>query len=126
MNNPTVKNELSTLVDSDEFYEPFDQFYERFDQMVEHFVRERQATLRREAVQTRRAAQSTWDAVLWVVREAGVARLYDPWVTDRLAQFSSEQIEELLAALKRLKTKPLGRNVTDKLIAGIEQMRGQS
>jgi hypothetical protein len=72
----------------------------------------------------RRAAQSTYDAVLWVLREYGEARLYDPWVTNRLAQFSPTQIAELVAALGRLKTKPLGRNVTDELIAGVEKLRG--
>lgn len=74
----------------------------------------------------RRAAQSTRDAVLWVLRENGMSRLYDPWVIDRAAQFSPEQVEELIAALKRLKTKPLGRLVTDELIEGVERLRGQS
>ena len=45
---------------------------------------------------------------------------------DRLAQFSPAQVEELIAALKRLKTKPLGRMVTDELIAGVVKLRGQS
>jgi hypothetical protein len=72
----------------------------------------------------RRAAESTYQAVLWVLREHGMARLFDPWVTDRLAQFSPAQADELIAALKRLKTKPLGRNVTDELIAGVEKLRG--
>ena len=68
----------------------------------------------------KRAAESTYQAVLWVLCEHGMARLYDPWVTNRLAQFSPAQIEELVAALKRLRTKPLGRNVTDELIVGVE------
>ena len=72
----------------------------------------------------KRAAQSTWDAVLWVLREYGMVRLYDPWVTNRLAQFSTTQITELVAALTRLKTKPLGRNVTDELIEEVEKLRG--
>jgi len=72
----------------------------------------------------KRAAQSTWDAVLWVLREHGMSRLYDPWVTNRLAQFSPPQVEELIAALTRLKSKPLGRNITDELIAGIAKVRG--
>lgn len=73
----------------------------------------------------RRAAESTFQAVLWVLREYGMARLYDSWVLDRVAQFSPAQIEELIAALTRLKTKPLGRNVTDELIAGVARMRAQ-
>jgi len=73
----------------------------------------------------KRAAQSTWDAVLWVLREHGMARIFDPWVTNRLAQFSPAQVEELIAALKRLRTKPLGQNVTDELIAGMEGLRGK-
>jgi hypothetical protein len=102
--------------------EPITEASNTFDEMVERFVRERQAAIRREAVQARRAAQSTYDAVLWVLREHGVARLYDPWVTNRLERFSPAQIQELIAALKRLKTKPLGRNVTDELIAGVENL----
>jgi hypothetical protein len=78
------------------------------------------------ASSARRAAQSTFDAVLWVLREYGVARLYDPWVTDRLAQFSSAQAEELIAALTRLKTKPLGRNVSDDLILRVERIVGRT
>jgi hypothetical protein len=74
----------------------------------------------------RRAAQSTWDAVLWVLRENGTYRLYDPWMIERVAQFSPEQVEELIAALKRPKTKPLGRLVTDELIKGVQGLRGQS
>jgi hypothetical protein len=73
----------------------------------------------------KRAAQSTWDAVLWVLREYGLARLYDPWVTLRLAQFSPAQVEELVAALTRLKSKPLGRNVTDELIGKIANTVGR-
>jgi len=61
-----------------------------------------------------------------VLREYGVYRLYDPWVIERVAQFSPEQVEELIAALKRLKTKPLGWMVTDELIEGAEKLRGQS
>jgi hypothetical protein len=71
----------------------------------------------------RRAAQLTYDAVLWVLREHGMARLFDPWTINRLTQFSPEQIGGLVAALQRLKTKPLGRNVTDELIGGIEKLR---
>jgi hypothetical protein len=88
-----------------------------FDEMVE-----RQATIRREAVQTRRAAQSTYDGVLWVLREYGVSRLGDDWMLPRLAEFSPAQIRELVAAMRRLKAKGW-RHVTDELIQKLEAMR---
>jgi hypothetical protein len=103
-----------------------DEFFRHFDQLVEGFVRRQQFetpfTLPQNA---KRTAQSTWDAVLWVLREHGMARLYDPWVTNRLAQFSAEQVEELIAALTRLKSKPLGRKVTNELITKIANAVGQ-
>jgi hypothetical protein len=34
----------------------------------------------------KRAAQSTYDAVMWVLREYGIARLGDQWMRPRLAQ----------------------------------------
>src|SRR5262249_36704771 len=95
---------------------------QRFDELVERFVRERQAAVRREAAQTRPAAKSTYDAALWVLREYGMARLGDDWMMPRLAQFSPEQLRELVAAMRRLKAKGW-RNVTDELIAKLESMR---
>ena len=98
--------------------------FDHFDDLVERFVRERQAAIRQKAEQTREAAQSTWDAVLWVLREYGMARIYDPWVTNRLARFSPEQFDVLVDALTRLKSKPIGVNVTDELIAGVKGLKG--
>jgi hypothetical protein len=99
--------------------------FDHFDDLVERFVRQRAIetplTMPRDAT---RAAESTYQAVLWVLREYGMARLCDPWVTSRLAQFSPAQIDELVAALTRLKNKPLGRNVSDELIGGIAKLRG--
>jgi phage terminase large subunit len=92
-----------------------------FDEMVERFVRERQATIRRESEQTRRAAQSTYDAVLWVLREYGVARLGNDWTVRRLAEFSPEQLRELIAAMHRLKATGWTK-VTDELIAELGAM----
>jgi hypothetical protein len=102
--------------------EPITEAPSSFDANVEAFVRERQAAIRREAVQTRRAAQSTYDAVLWVLREYGIARLGDDWMVPRLAEFSPEQLRELIAAMRRLKAKGW-RNVTDELIQKLEVMR---
>jgi hypothetical protein len=67
----------------------------------------------------KRAAQSTWDAVLWALRTYGVARLNDDWMRPRLAQFSPDQMQELVAAMRRLKAKgwPM---VTDELIELLE------
>jgi len=74
----------------------------------------------------RRVMQSTWDAVLWFVREYGMVRLDDPWLTVRLAEFSDRQIEELLAALTRLNAKPeYQRTVTSGLIEQITKLRGR-
>ena len=99
--------------------------FDHFDDLVERLVRQREIeTPLTKPKDAKRAAQSTWDAVLWVLREYGMARLYDPWVTNRLGQFSPAQVDELIAALTRLKSKPLGRNVTNELIAGVERLRG--
>ena len=67
----------------------------------------------------RRAAQSTYDAVLWVLREHGEARLSDDWMRPRLAQFSPDQMQELVAAMRRLKAKGWPK-VTDELIELLE------
>ena len=48
------------------------------------------------------AAQSTFDAVLWVLRSYGVARLADDWMLPRLGGFSDDQMHELIAAMHRL------------------------
>jgi hypothetical protein len=96
-----------------------DELERRLGENIERLVRERQATLHQHAKAARQAERSTWDAVLWVLRECGMARLYDPWVINRLARFSPAQVEELVAALTRL-------NVSDDLIEGVKQMRGRS
>jgi hypothetical protein len=50
-------------------------------------------------------ARTTFEACLWVLRTYGVARLNDDWMRPRLAQFSPEQLQELVAAMRRLKAK---------------------
>jgi hypothetical protein len=64
------------------------------------------------------AAQSTYDAVLWVLRTYGVARLTDDWMLPRLAEFSTEQMRELHAALIRMRPKYPA--ITDELLSAIE------
>jgi hypothetical protein len=61
------------------------------------------------------AAQSTYDALLWTLREYGLSRLSDVRTLERLSELTSQQLEELVAALTRLQAK-YPRTCTDKLI----------
>jgi hypothetical protein len=61
------------------------------------------------------AAQSTYDALLWTLREYGLSRLSDSRTLERLSELTSTQLEELVAALTRLQTK-YPRTCTDELI----------
>jgi len=70
----------------------------------------------------KRAAQSTYDAVLWILREYGVARLGDAWTLPRLAEFSPDEMQDLIAAMRRLKASGRWPNVTDELVAKLEGM----
>jgi hypothetical protein len=73
----------------------------------------------------RRVAQSTWDAVLWVLRTYGMKRINDAWLTTRLAEFSDAQVEELFAALTRLSARPeYAGTVTKGLLGEIAKLRG--
>ena len=65
----------------------------------------------------KRAAQSTFDACLWVLRTYGTARLADVWMLPRLAEFSPEQMQELIAAMRRLRASGRWPNVTDDLVS---------
>jgi hypothetical protein len=67
------------------------------------------------------ATKSTYDAVLWVLRQDGKRRLNDVWLTSRLAGFSDQQINELLAALRRMQ--PRYSAITDDLIAALQLLR---
>jgi len=97
-----------------------DEYERHFGQLVERFVRERSIeTPLTKPKDARRAAQSTFDAVLWVLRTYGVARLNDDWMRPRLAEFSPEQLGELVAAMRRLKAKGWPK-VTDELIGMLE------
>ena len=69
------------------------------------------------------AAQSTYDAVLWVLRTYGVVRLSDDWMLPRLAQFSADQFQELVAAMRRLSASGKWPAVTDELISKLEALQ---
>jgi hypothetical protein len=71
----------------------------------------------------KRAAQSTWDGALWALRTYGTARLADAWMLPRLAQFSPEQMQELIAAMRRLRASGRWPNVTDELVSRLEAMQ---
>jgi hypothetical protein len=74
-------------------------------------------------VTEKRAAQSTFDAVLWALRTYGVVRLSDTWMLPRLADFSPEQVRELVAAMRRLRATAQWPNVTDQLIRELESFQ---
>jgi hypothetical protein len=103
--------EASTTITTDE---------KRFDELVERFVRERSAieTPLTKPPNAKRAAQSTYDAVLWVLRESGTARLGDKWTRSRLGDFSTAQIKDLIAAMERMQPR-YPRTITDELIAAL-------
>jgi hypothetical protein len=66
------------------------------------------------------APQSTYDAVLWVLREYGKARIDDKWMRPRLAQFSTAQLRELIAAMGRIQAQ-YPRTVTSDLISTLKE-----
>jgi hypothetical protein len=53
----------------------------------------------------KQARQSTFDALLWELREYGVARLARPQCQRRLAELSTDQMRALIAALMRLRSR---------------------
>ena len=70
----------------------------------------------------KRVAESTFQAVAYVLRTYGMKRLDDPWLTNRLANFSDAQVRELVAALARMQ--PRFPAITNGLIAQITTLRG--
>ena len=64
------------------------------------------------------AAQSTYDALLWELREYGVHRFKQRPTQWRLGELSAPQVQDLTAAIKRLQTK-YPRTCTSQLIAVI-------
>jgi hypothetical protein len=101
-----------------------DEYFRHFDRLVEGLVRQRQIetplTKPRDA---NRAAESTFQAVAYVLRTYGMRRLNDAWLTNRLANFSDAQIKELVAALGRMRPKYPA--ITSELIAKIAELKGQ-
>jgi hypothetical protein len=71
-----------------------------------------------------RVAESTVQAVAYALRQHGMRRLNDPWLTVRLAEFSDAQITELIAALQRMQ--PRYPAITNEIIAEITKLRGQT
>jgi len=71
----------------------------------------------------KRAAESTYQAVLWTLRTHGVARLSDSWMLPRLAEFSPDQMLELVAAMHRLRATAQWPNVTDQLVRELESFQ---
>jgi hypothetical protein len=66
-----------------------------------------------------RVAQSTFDAVLFALREGGSGKLRDERILERLAQLSTPQLEQLVSALTRLQ--PRHPSIDDKLIASLRE-----
>jgi hypothetical protein len=72
----------------------------------------------------KRVAESTFQAVAYVLRTYGMNRLDDFWLTYRLAKFSDAQVKELVAALRRMQ--PRYAAITNELIAEIAKLNGQA
>jgi len=64
--------------------------------------------------------QATYDAVLWVLREYGPARIDDKWMRPRLAEFSTTQLKELIAAMGRMQSR-YPRTITSELISTLKE-----
>lgn len=71
----------------------------------------------------KRVAESTFQAVAFVLRTHGTKRLNDPWLTYRLAKLSDAQVKELVAALRRMQ--PGYAAITNELIAEIAKLNRQ-
>jgi hypothetical protein len=71
-----------------------------------------------------RVAESTFQAVAYVLRTYGMKRLDDPWLTNRLADFSDAQVRELVAALGRMQ--PRYPAITKELITEIAKLEGRA
>lgn len=69
---------------------------------------------------SRDAPQTTYDAVLWVLREYGLARIDDKWMRPRLAEFSTTQLKELIAAMGRMQSR-YPRTITSELISTLKE-----
>jgi hypothetical protein len=102
-----------------------DEYERHLGELIERFIRERGIeTPLTKPPDANRVAESTFQAVAYVLRSYGMRRLDDPWLTVRLAGFSDAQITEMVAALKRMQ--PRYAAVTNELIAEIAKLEGQA
>jgi hypothetical protein len=69
---------------------------------------------------SRDVPRTTYDAVLWALREYGVARIDDEWMRPRLAEFSTTQLKELIAAMGRMQLR-CPRTITSELIFTLKE-----
>ena len=60
---------------------------------------------------------------MWMLRSYGVKRLADDWTLPRLANFSADQLKDLIAAIRRLKATGKWPHVTDELISKLEALQ---
>jgi hypothetical protein len=101
-----------------------DELERRLGALVERLVRERgietPLTKPRDA---KRVSESTYQAVAYVLRQHGMQRLNDPWLTVRLGEFSDAQITELIAAVGRMQ--PRYPAITNQVISEIGKLRGR-
>src|SRR5262249_58595465 len=94
-----------------------------FDELVERLVQEGQAAVEpplKNPPSATRAAESPYQAVLWVLRQYGIARIDDKWTGPRLAQFSTAQLKELIGAMERMRSR-YPRTITDELISTLKE-----
>jgi hypothetical protein len=71
--------------------------------------------------EVRDTARSTYDALLWELREQGLPRLNHDAALERLSQLSIEQIDELVETLSRLR--PRYDAITDDLIQVLREQQ---
>jgi hypothetical protein len=91
-----------------------------FEALVERFVRQRGIeTPLTKPPNARRAAESTFQAMLYVLRKYGIARIDDQWMWPRLADFSTAQLKELIAAMERMQPR-YRRTITDELLSTLK------
>jgi hypothetical protein len=101
-----------------------DEYFRHFDRLVEVAVWLRQfETPLTMPPDAKRVAESTFQAVAYVLRTYGMRRLNDAWLTNHLANFPDVQIQELVAALGRMRPKYPA--ITNELIAEVAKLKGQ-
>jgi N-acetyl-anhydromuramyl-L-alanine amidase AmpD len=66
------------------------------------------------------AAQSTVEAVRYELRICGIAQLQKPRTQARLANFSAEQITEMVTSLRRMRSRYPA--ITEELITAVKEL----